>query len=646
MASVPPGVAAPDPAIQQKYIEERNKRLRPEAGAQFLKLAESTEFKYLHEDPWVDHAAVNAKSPVIKDGDDVKFVILGAGFGGLLFAARLIDAGFKPADIRLVDEAGGFGGTWYWNRYPGLMCDVESYIYMPLLEETGYMPQFKYAYGTELREHAERIASKWGVADKALFRTRYHDVEWDDADKRWKLKVTENRGPREPKREIQFKAQYVFLASGLLHEPQIPRLPGFDQFEGKYFHTSRWDYEATGGTDKEWSLEKLKDKRVGIIGTGATAVQVVPHLAKWAKHLYVFQRTPSSVDVRGQRPTDPEEWTTKIAASKGWQRSRSANFNTYITNAPVGENLVDDEWTRISSYCAIIGGPGNGILPPEQVPQHIAALHARDLVRTEKVRARANEIVKDPETAEKLKAWYPSWCKRPTFHDDYLPAFNQPNVTLVDTDGKGVDALTKEALVANGTTYPIDLLVLSTGFHGPGAGSGAPSQRGSIRVIGRNGRSMDDKWVEEGAATLHGIATHDFPNFFFPGPSQAGVTANFTYALELLASHAATTLAEAEGRVANSSKLTVEVTKEAEEAWSMQILMRAAWFAGIPGCTPGYLNDEGSRDNAGDMQAQMKAARAAPWGEGIISFAEQLKSWRSEGGLKGFQIEVDGKVVQ
>ncbi|KAJ7781914.1 hypothetical protein DFH07DRAFT_764921 [Mycena maculata] len=309
--------------------------MRAEGITQFLKLADSSQFKYLQEDPWVDHAAFNAKPPPVSDGDDIKFLVMGARYGGLLFAVRLIKAGFRAADIRLIDD----------NRYPGLMCDVESYIYMPLLEEMGYIPRFKYAYGTELREHADRIATKWELTDKTLFRSRCHDAEWDNVARRWILRITEHWGPAEPKREIRFKAQY---------------------FKGQHFHTSRWDYEITGGSDIDWTLDKLKSKTVGIIGTGATAVQAIPQLAKWAKHLYVFQRTPSSVNVRGQHPMDPNEWTNKIASTKGWQYTRSENFNSQPVNAPMGKDLVDDGWCHMLSYCSVIGGPG--IVSPDNIP--------------------------------------------------------------------------------------------------------------------------------------------------------------------------------------------------------------------------------------------------------------------------------------
>ncbi|KAJ7625627.1 hypothetical protein FB45DRAFT_921878 [Roridomyces roridus] len=638
MATQEGGVAVPDATIRQKYIEEREKRKRLDGLGQFVQLATSDKFKYLAEDPWADHAALNAQTPPLKDGDDIKFLVQGAGYGGLTFAVQLIEAGFKAADIRVVDEAGGFGGTWYWNRYPGLMCDTESYIYMPLLEETGYMPRFKYSYGSELREHAERIAKKWELTDKALFRTRCHHATWDDVAKRWIVRATEKRGPAEPSREIQFKAQYVFLACGILSSPQIPRLPGFEKFQGEHFHTSRWNYDITGGDPVDWTMAKLKDKRVGVIGTGATAIQAVPELAKWAKHLYVFQRTPSSVDERGQRPTDPDEWANKIAAKQGWQRARLHNFSRVLTNVPVDEDLVNDGWCSTDSYCAVIGAPG--IVPPDKVSDHITRLHSMDLERAERVRQRTTDVVKDPDTAAKLKAWYPAWCKRPTFHDDYLPTFNQPNVTLVDTNGKGLDAVTEQGVMANGTEYPIDVLILSTGYSvNVGDDSGSPGSRAGLKVFGRDGLSMDEKWIREGAGTLHGMATHGFPNLFFPGPSQVGLTANFTHMLSSLAFHVANVLADAERRVDHTERVTVEVTKEAEEAYTMEVLMRTAWFAGFGGCTPGYLNMEGARDNETDSQVLMKAARGAPWGEGMVKFEEMLEAWRADGKLEGLRIE-------
>ncbi|KZV93345.1 FAD/NAD(P)-binding domain-containing protein [Exidia glandulosa HHB12029] len=636
-----PGTAAPDPAIQQKYVEERNKRIRAEGSAQFVDLNKSDQ-KILSEDPWADHAALNAAEPVLKDGDSVKFLVLGAGYGGLLFAVRLIQEGLSASDIRIIDDGAGFGGTWYWNRYPGLMCDVESYIYMPLLEETGYVPKHKYAYGPELREHAERIAKQWDLSDKAMWRTQAHAATWNDDTKRWSVAMKEGRGPGQQSRDLHLDAQFVFCASGLLNVPHIPKLPGLENFEGKYFHTARWDYSISGGSPTDPSLELLKGKRVGIIGTGATAVQVIPQLAKWAEHLYVFQRTPSAVDVRGQQETNMDTWKTEVATGKGWQRARTDNFNSWITDmaSPNDPNLVNDGWTHIKAYKAIIGGKGRlgNMIPPEKIPEHVAALHEDDFERAQSLRARVDAIVKDKETAEKLKPWYPSWCKRPTFHDDYLPAFNQPNVTLVDTDGKGCSGMTPRGIIDahTGKEYEIDVLVFSTGYRSPGGGSGSPAWRASMTISGRGGRSMDEKFVTEGAATLHGIASNGYPNLFFPGPLQATASANFMFVIDCLAQLSTYVAAEGLRKAADPTKVALEPSKEAEEAWSMQCLMRAGFYAGISGCTPSYMTNEGDRDKVVDMQEQMKAGRAAPWSEGIASFLKLVGEWKAEGKLSGY----------
>lgn len=297
--------------LTQKYGAEAAKRLRADGLNQFVRLKEagSERFRALAEDPWADHSSLNAKEPV-KEGVKYKFLILGAGYGGLLYAVRLIEAGLAsgPDDIRFVDAAGGFGGTWWWNRYPNLHCDIESYVYMPLLEETGYIPTSKYVSGPELLEHADRIATQWKLQDKALFRSNVKATRWDDATQLWNVEVTEGRGPGEQSRELKLQAQYVLLASGILTNPHVPKIPELENFAGSLFHTARWDYGVTGGTPKDATLTGLEGKRVGIIGTGATAVQVVPKLAKYAKEVYVFQRTPTAVSWRGQRPTDPEEW--------------------------------------------------------------------------------------------------------------------------------------------------------------------------------------------------------------------------------------------------------------------------------------------------------------------------------------------------
>ena len=214
----------------------------------------------------------------------------------------------------------------------------------------------------------------------------------------------------------------------------------------------------------------------------------MPELAKYADELYVFQRTPSAVYERGQRPTDEAEWNQKIATHTGWQKERMENFALHLAHSPLlppnAKNLVGDGWTQLKGYCAITGSDAFDNVAPTEIPQHIGKLMALDADTSAKVRARTANVVKDKETAEKLTPWYPAWCKRPTFSDLYLQAFNQPNVHLVDTDGKGVDSVTTKGVVANGKEYPVDILILSTGYRPPSYGGGDPAKRMGVEIVG------------------------------------------------------------------------------------------------------------------------------------------------------------------
>ncbi|KAF7322071.1 FAD/NAD(P)-binding domain-containing protein [Mycena kentingensis (nom. inval.)] len=638
--------------LQLKYAEERDKRLRPDGLSQFLDLTspEAGQHKHLQDDPWADHAVLNAAPPALSDGSTTKFLILGTGYGGLLFAVRLIQAGFSTGDIRLVDDAGGFGGTWYWNRYPGIMCDVESSVYIPLLEEMGYMPKHRYGYGDELRQYAERVARKWGLEDKALFRTRCTRAEWDEGAKRWKISLTEGRGPHEPARPLFVTTQFFLLAPGTLVAPQIPRLPGLDTFAGATFHTSRWDYTVTGGSysapeDGLWALPRLAEKRVGIIGTGATAVQAIPQLARNAKHLYVFQRTPSSVGERGQRRVTAKEWEQIIKDGAGWQNARIDNFHMHGLGAPeaVGQpDLVDDGWTKMTTY-AITGGEstsaGVGKVPAtaEGIAAHVAALQEADFLRAEGIRSRVDAIVNDPTTAAALKPYHNAWCKRPTFHDDYLPAFNRPNVTLVDTDGSGVERATPTGIVVDGNEYPVDVLVLATGYRPFSPGSGSITARTGIDVLGRGGRSMEEKWLTEGCTTLQGLASNGFPNLFFMSASQGPLSSTFTAGIDMQVLQVAYIIKEAVSH-AKMEDIVVEVMKEAEDKWTAQTVERAGWFAVMAGCTPGFFNNQGENDRQ-SAEESARSARAAPWGEGPRSFGKVLREWREKGRLEGLVVE-------
>ena len=416
-------------ALRDRYRAERDKRVRADGNEQYVEV--TGKFAHFLDDPYVEPGFERA--PL---SDSVEILIIGGGFGGLLAGARLREAGVE--DLRIIEKGGDFGGTWYWNRYPGAQCDIESYIYLPLLEEIGYTPKEKYSFAPEILAHSRAIGEHYDLYRNACFQTEVTAMRWDENAKHWQVET--NRGDR-------IKARYVVMSNGPLNRPKLPGIPGVESFEGHCFHTSRWDYGYTGG-DAEGNLDRLGDKRVGIIGTGATAVQCVPHLAEAAEQLYVFQRTPSSIDVRGNKPTDPQ-WAQSL--DSGWQHRRMQNFNILVTGGFQDEDLVNDGWTDIIRNLAFINASqaNDGNLTLEEMT---ARVELADFKKMEQIRARVDDLVDDPDTAAALKPWYRQFCKRPCFHDDYLPSFNRPNVQLVDTQGRGVERITPKGVVVDGSS--------------------------------------------------------------------------------------------------------------------------------------------------------------------------------------------------
>jgi cation diffusion facilitator CzcD-associated flavoprotein CzcO len=625
-----PGVDALQ--LEKRYSEERAKRLREDGDNQFVDISVSEKFSSFLTDPWADAATVkDAKS--MFPNDRCHLLILGAGWGGLLYAIRMVQAGISPKDIRIVDSAGGFGGTWYWNRYPGLTCDIESYSYLPLLEETGFVPKHRYSQGEEIRNYANLAAEKWGIAESAVFQTKAEKMVWDEEAKEWQLELVQNRVGDQPQ-TLNVRAQFVATVNGVLNWPKLPGFPGILDFKGDIFHSSRWDYSLTGGSPADPSLTKLKGKTVAIIGTGPTAVQIVPHLARWAKHVYVVQRTPAAVDDRGQRETDPEWFKKEVATSKGWQRERLRNFHQHFTTEKQPKvNLVKDNWTSAVGMCAISGNAA-GPKTMEELPEYIKKFHALDAPRQDRIRKRVANVVKDPVVAKQLQAWYPTWCKRPAFHDEYLETFNLDNVTLVDTDGKGLDKLTTDSIVAGDKSYPVDVIVCATGFRAPFTGS--PAQKANMTIIGSNGISMGDEWALNGPSTQHGVLDANFPNLFLSGPWQASKSPNYLFNLDALAKHSAYILAQAKKR-ATSTPFAVTVTADAAKDWGMQVLMRSAPMAAQSGCTPSYFNVEGALDRA-PPEFKMIMARSGLWGHGIEDFMRVVEAWRDEGNMQGVEV--------
>ena len=570
-----------------RYQQEREKRLRRDGLDQFQEL--KGDFEEYDKDPF---SPVEPRDAVTAD---VEVLLVGAGFAGMLTAKHLLDEGVT--DFLMLDKAGDFGGTWYWNRYPGCMCDVESYTYLPLLEETGYMPKRKYSGAPEIFEHCQRIGRTFGLYEKALFHTVVDSAVWDDDAARWT--VTTDRGDR-------VTARFVVAAGGILAKAKLPGIPGIETFGGKAFHTSRWDYAYTGGGPDE-VMENLADQRVGIIGTGATAVQVVPRLAQSAKEVFVFQRTPSAVGERNNGPTD-EEWFKTL--EPGWQAERIRNFTQAVTGKKPEVDQVHDGWTHVMWDDT----QSRGASPEEQ-----QAIDLSDFETMQELRDRVARIVTDPDTAEKLQPWYGKHCKRVCFHDEYLPAFNEPHVHLVDTDGQGVDSVNERGVVVDGTEYPLDLLVFASGFEV----TTDLDRRLGFDPVGRDGVKMSERW-HDGAHTLHGVLSAEFPNMMFISIVQAGFGTNFLHFLSESANHVAWLIGECEAKGIR----TIEATPEAEEEWHMVLMKEAGKIAGYSmSCTPGYYNSEQGNNP--------KARRNLTYTGSLLDYVGYLERWRDEGGFPG-----------
>lgn len=572
-------------ALRKRYRLERERRVRPDGAAQYRDA--DAEFGYYAADPYTKPAE---RAPL---QDTVDVAVIGGGFGGILAGARLRQQGVER--VRIVEKGGDFGGTWYWNRYPGVHCDIESHVYLPMLDETGYVPEWKYAPGEEIRRHAMRIARTFGLYEDALFSTGVTELTWDEAAETWS--VATDRGDA-------FRATYVVTATGTLTDPKLPGIPGVEDFEGHTFHASRWDYAYTGGTPRG-GMTGLADKRVGIVGTGATGIQVIPMLAEDAAHLYVFQRTPSTVDVRANRRTTAGD----VGADReGWARERRENYLRIVSGESADQDLVADAWTASAGLL-------EKLLPSfrRQGDREAfeAAYEIADAAKMNELRSRVEGTVADPETADKLKPWYRYACKRPTFSDLYYPAFNRDNVTLVDTaDTHGIERVTAHGVVVDGTAYELDCLVFATGFNVGTSGI----HSGKLPVHGRDGVQLLHAWARRGPRTLHGLTCNGFPNLIQMGPLQNASSVNFTHVLDEQAVHAAALVAAAEAEGA-----CVEPPREAEDAWLAALAADAPdheWFHAE--CTPGYYNREGrGRPNG-----------PGGYPHGAVAFHQLLKDWR------------------
>lgn len=587
-------------ALRARYLAERDKRLRPEGQQQYL-VTEEGFTDFFEGDPYTP---VTPREPI---SEEVDVVVLGGGWAGLTAGARLTQAGVE--DFRIIELAGDFGGAWYWNRYPGIQCDSDAYCYLPLLEETGYIPTQKYAYGDECFEHAQRIGKHFGLYEKAFFSTMTKSLEWDEALRRWRIGTN---------RDDRILARFVIMAQGPFNKPKLPGIPGIDDFTGHTFHSARWDYDYTGG-DMRGGLTGLADKKVAVIGTGASGIQIIPHIARSAEHLFVFQRTPSYINERGNVPTDPE-WVKTL--QPGWQLERRRNFHTaaFEAFAPGQPDLVCDGWTEVSRNVQAYLDETNSWA--EVTPEKFMEIREiQDYRAMERVRQRVDAIVADPATAAALKPYYRFLCKRPCFNDEYLPTFNRPNVTLIDVSAtKGVERITAGGIIANGVEHQVDCIIFASGFE---ITTDLDRRYGIHPFTGRDGRSLYEHW-RNGYRTLHGLTSNGFPNIFFTGFIQGGVTASTTDMFDQQATHAAYIVGEAIDRDAT----IVEPTPEAVEQWCATIKDTAVDNSNFQReCTPGYYNNEGEQN--------IRSHLGEPYWPGFYALEELLREWRGTGHLEG-----------
>jgi cyclohexanone monooxygenase len=583
-----------------RYAAERGRRLRPDGTAQFQFLeGDLATFDTDHHAPQIAERA--------PCHDEVDVLIIGAGLGGIQAAVWLQNAGVT--DIRLVDRAADFGGTWYWNRYPGLRCDTESYIYLPLLEETGFMPAERYTRGSEILEYCSHLGRHFGLYAKSLFQTLVTGLEWDEVARRWV--VTTDRAD-------VIRARFVTTQSGIFNRPQLPGIPGITDFAGHAFHTARWDYRYTGG-GPEGGLTGLSDKRVAIFGTGTTALQVVPEVAQHARQLTVFQRTPAAVNYRNNAPTDAE-WFGNL--EPGWQQARIEAFNNICSGLHVPDAPVDDGWTRFFDYLYDA---------TQRIPEELRTLEALDQATeaadyewNAMLRARVDETVLDPAKADRLKAYYRTLCKRLGFSDNFLSVFNLDNVDIVDVLSASDLRFTPEGVCVDGQVREFDCVIFATGFE---IGTTWVHQA-RYDPVGRGGVRLSEAWGE-GLRTFQGFHAAGFPNLIFLGMTQTATTLNVSHMLQQQVRHVSALLAEC----LREGIEVIEATPEAVNSWQEVIAGKNAQRAAfIKACTPSYLNNEGK--GAEDKRAALASGVYFP----SFEFWEMLDKWRAVGDYQGLTI--------
>ena len=470
-----------------------------------------------------------------KDSNTLDVVIVGAGFAGLYMLHKLRSTGFTA---KVIDAASGVGGTWYWNRYPGARCDVESMFYSygfdEELEQEWEWTE-RYPSQPEILRYADHVADRFSLWPHIQLNTRGASSTYDIEKNGWRLTTESN--------EV-FNAKYCIMATGCLSAANEPNFDGMETFTGRIFHTGRWPHE----------IIDFKDRRVGVIGTGSSGVQVIQEVAKEAAHLTVFQRTPTYVVESFNRPLDRGD-QTKVKAK--YQDIRAAARKTFggftaVMNEQSALSVSEEECRERLEAAWNKGGIGLQFTYNDFGFSEAANKRAQEFVR-DKIRATVN----DPDTTEKLLPRHILGCKRLSIGTNYYATYNKPNVSLVQLGDNGIERITRDGVISEETLYPLDDLVLATGFD---AMTGSLSR---IHITGRNAQPLTTAW-QAGPQSYLGLMTHGFPNLFtITGPGSPSVLSNMLPTIE----HHVEWIGECLTHLREHNIREIEPNIEAQDKW-------------------------------------------------------------------------------
>lgn len=491
-------------------------------------------------------------------------VVVGAGFSGMFAIYKLRELGFS---VRAFERGSGVGGTWYWNRYPGARCDAPSlqysYQFSEALQQEWHWTE-KYAAQPEILDYCNHVAERFALRDHITFNTTVSSIHYDENAALWQLSTAQGE---------QFKARFCVMATGCLSTTNLPNIPGIEDFRGESYHTGQW---PKAGVD-------LSGKRVGIIGTGSTGIQVITTIAEQVDQLFVFQRTPQFSTPARNEPTDPDY---EAAIKSDYPNFRARNYRkplaididldpkgpkTFELNGEQRRQVFEQKWQEGGMSLALAF---RDLTLNREANEAVSAF----------IREKIDEIVEDKDVAALLKPPHIYGCKRPCIDTGYFEVYNRDNVHLIDASQHGIDKITADGVVVNGEEHQVDCLIFATGF------DAIIGTLNRIDIRGLNHRELKDKW-EEGPRNYLGLVSNGFPNMFFvSGPGSPSVLTNMVATSEKQINW----IGDCMAYMRDNNIDVIDASKDAEQQWLLEV-QRAAertlwgacnnWYYGanIPG---------------------------------------------------------------